>query len=102
MSADAWRICPKCKHEAESNRDTRILECSKSHGKIPALQYLADLEVANKPVELEETLREDYEVFTDESGNFYFSYGCRCQNCDFHHSEKIEKKVFQIKPKASK
>lgn len=98
MSADAWRICPQCKHSATAARETKILEVSASYGKIPAPKYLADLEAANKPIQLEETLREDYEVLTDEDGSFYFTYRCGCGKCGFGHTEKIDKLVFKIQP----
>lgn len=83
MSADNWRVCPKCKKTNESKGSL--------YGKVSEEEYLDSL---NQLKVDEETLREDYEIGIDERGEFYVDYSCRCQTCGFgfhyKHSQMLE------------
>jgi len=67
MSADAWRICPKCKASIEKDA----------------------------PKEQSETLREDFEVWMDEDGEFHVDYRSHCQVCGFGHKFAHTEKVLK-------
>lgn len=93
MSADNWGTCPKCKVKNDKANAERISEAEGKYGKIPSDEYRALIKEAEKPIEFEETLREDYEMHTDNAGLFYVSYSCRCDECGFqhkfHHDEQL-------------
>lgn len=93
MSADAWRICPKCTR-VESKKAVAEREADEAYGKVSKdewqrLQKYAD-SLRDEP---EETLREDYEIFMDEDGKLYINYRCSCGICGFSHHYEYEKKV---------
>lgn len=78
MSADAWRICPRCKIGAEKKASASVKNLAASYGKIPEPEYLemkAKIESAKPP---EETMREDYEIGMDEDGTLEISYRYSC------------------------
>jgi len=74
MSAYSWRICPRCKIKNDEANAKK-------------------LSGVEKPNELKETLREDYEIGIDEDGLFYVNYGGRCDECGlvykFNHEEEV-------------
>jgi hypothetical protein len=89
MSADAWRVCPKCLQKAENKKES-------SYGKVSEEQYLRILsELDNLKDEDIETLREDYEMFTNYEGKFYVSYSCSCSVCHFNFEYKYEKDLMK-------
>ena len=92
MSADRWGICPKCKFRAEQAQAQKILAAGESYGKVDPQDYLDAINEASKPIELSNTLREDYEISTDEDGHFEVSYRSSCRQCDhsftYTHSER--------------
>ena len=97
MSADNWRVCPRCKRKKIVEVEVSDAKLTKSYGKGSAEEYLAKVqkntELRASVAKLEETLREDYELSTDEDGEFFVSYGCRCSVCDFQFSFKHEESV---------
>ena len=93
MSADNWAICPKCKKANDKENNRRMLEAGEQYGKIPAEAFLKLSKEANVPVELETTLREDYEIGITETGEFYISYAGRCRDCGFEHIVEEEKQL---------
>ena len=94
MSADAWRVCPKCKHRAEVARNEKIKKADAAYGRITPDEWKRMNDDANKPIKLGETFREDYEILMDESGEFSIRYSGRCTKCgwghEFDHSECVE------------
>ena len=88
MGADNWGICPKCKNLNDENNRKRVLDVGKKYGKIPAEEYIKLAAEANKPIKLETTLREDYEIGTDLDGEFSVNYSCSCSVCGFKHQFK--------------
>lgn len=89
MSADNWATCPKCKIRVEAESNKLKLDAGKAYGKVSPEEYLVLFETANKPVKLDDTLREDYEIGITSDGKFYASYGGACQ-CGFSFSFKHE------------
>lgn len=84
MSADNWGICPKCIRV----KNKRIEE---AYGKVPKIEYERMLEEIKKPDV--RTLREDYEIYTDEDGFFSVSYYCQCSDCGFCHRFKYSEQL---------
>ena len=93
MSADNWGTCPKCKVNNEKANAKRISDAEKKYGKIPSDKFRALIKEAERPIELQETLREDYEMHTDLDGLFYVNYSCGCDECgfehEFHHKQQL-------------
>lgn len=95
MSADNWGVCPRCKKNFRGVKVDKKRETEAAYGKVSASEYLAMVaELANTPNdEIEETLREDYEIYTDEDGLFVVEYNGECSVCDYHvvfkHREKF-------------
>jgi hypothetical protein len=92
MSADNWRICPKCKIKHEENIAANQRRVSESYGKIPSDKYMDAVREIQNPKPLEQTLREDYEQGIDEDGEYSCLYraGCTVCNFSFTFSTKIE------------
>lgn len=93
MSADAWSICPRCLKQHEQRRQEALDNAQAAYGKIPADDYDAMLAKAiSIPARPEESLRQDWEIHTTETGKFYISYGCRCE-CGFEFSYQHEEQL---------
>lgn len=110
MSADNWMKCPKCIKCAEKSEMETMEKLGVSYGKIPEEQYLLLrnklLGESEQVKDLDETFREDYELGTDEDGNFEISYLGQCTNdkCRFRfeykYSEQVLKKENEVKDRA--
>jgi hypothetical protein len=94
MSADNWRVCFNCQRKAVKANEARIAKAEKSYGKVPPSEYLQLRTEAEKEIELDATLREDYEIGAYEDGEFLVSFTGRCQNClfefKFKHTEPMK------------
>jgi len=84
MSADNWAICPKCKKKVEQARADLLSRVETDYGKIAADEYLALVERSKQPLEIEHTLREDWETGIRQ-GEFRVFYGAHCETCGFSH-----------------
>jgi hypothetical protein len=93
MSADNWRDCPKCLAKAKADKVKREEAAEQAYGKVPKEEYLALLAEAGKPVEVEDTMREDYELGIDQNGKFYVIYRADCQDCPFVFTYRHEEIV---------
>lgn len=82
MSADNWTTCPSCEHDAEEARKARVRKARDAYGKVSEAEYLDLVRKAEKPVELEETLREDFSIGI-QGGAFGVSYRASCEHCGF-------------------
>lgn len=93
MSADAWRICPKCeKINSEGDREKAISAAKFLYGKVPQADWVRLMAQAEKVVDdPKETLREDYEIYMDESGFLNIHYRCGCDVCGFSHKYEVRK-----------
>ena len=94
MGANNWTICPRCMEKAVERKDQLQKEVAKNYGEIPVDQFNRLHAAAQKDINLEQTLREDYEFNMDDGGNFLASYRAHCSVCDFvyefEHSERID------------
>jgi hypothetical protein len=84
MSADNYGICPKCLLNATAEHANAELKMKQGYGKVEFSAFLKLKEEAEKPVDKEacKTLREDWELGTDEHGNFDVNYQCSCSKCE--------------------
>jgi hypothetical protein len=87
MSADRWGVCPKCRNNVK-------VELSEKYGKIPSEEYIAIIERSKTMEETVNcTLREDYQIATDETGEFTIYYGCSCEVCKFNFKYEYKKQL---------
>lgn len=93
MSADNWGMCPVCQKRANDDLATRMAAAAELYGKVPAEEWMATQTKAAKPVKLEYTLREDYEIGLGEDGRFYATYGGSCDVCGLEHRHKFEQQL---------
>ena len=93
MSADNWAICPKCKKMALDKQYEQLVKIRKKYGEMSPDEYEAAIFATNTPIELDETLREDYEFHIDEEGLFSAEYSARCDRCGFKHSFKHSEEI---------
>ena len=98
MSAENWAICPVCKAKNDKANAKRILDAEKKYGKIPSEDYIALAKEVSTPIEIEETLREDYGIGVDEVGVFYVDYECRCEKCGSRYTFKHAEPAARSKP----
>lgn len=95
MGADNWAICPVCRVEAIKAREKRYTKADAAYGKKPQGDYIALLAEAEKPIQLEQTLREDYGLGVGVDGVFGVSYRAHCTACQFafeyKHDEVAQK-----------
>ena len=83
MSADNWRVCPKCEKRILDERKKRESKIKAMYGKIPEDKYRKKMNGFLKPQKIEESFREDYDICTEDS-ILYISYSGRCENCGFN------------------
>ena len=93
MSADNWAFCPRCL-SIDVEKQNELQEAARNaYGKVSAEEYLSMLEASKMEPSKEPTLREDYEIETDELGEFHVNYGCSCDRCGFHFEFKYEEQL---------
>jgi hypothetical protein len=95
MSANNWRVCPACLRKAKANREELARNALAAYGKVPPDEYQAMSAEALKPVKLEETLREDYELGISEGGEFYVTYWGDCADCPFEFTYRHKEQVLR-------
>lgn len=89
MSATNWAYCPKCKEIEKRNHERVVEEWKSSCGKISPEDYDAN-RPSDKPIEIAETLREDYELWITDDLQFKMHYRASCENCGFEFSKREE------------
>ena len=82
MSATNWAYCPKCEANNKTEHKRKVEEWKESYGKISAEDYDAN-RPADEPPKLEETLREDYELWITDDLRFRMYYSASCESCGF-------------------
>lgn len=100
MSADNWGVCPRCLKKTEEDCDNLDKMITEGYGTIPAEDYLKLLEKSKElaakielPDDFDHTLREDYEMYTTETGTFFVSYRGECHVCGFSHKFEKEEQL---------
>ncbi len=100
MSADAWKICPRCLKKRKAEILKADIESSKAYGTVPLEEWQAMREAATSKanIPLGETFREDYEqgIATDYNGipvSYYVIYSGHCTVCDFGFDYNYQKEL---------
>lgn len=96
MSANRWSICPKCRITNELTREGLRQMVAAQYGKIDPEEWIKARDAADKPVELEETFREDFQQGMTEDGEYIVSYSGRCIACSFAHKFSHNEQVFKV------
>lgn len=100
MSATNWGICPVCKNNADKAQADLKQRAEDSYGKVSPEEYRKLYNQANPTVvNIQFTLREDYEIGIYNGNEFKVRYDANCTECGFSHTY-IHKET--INPKASK
>lgn len=89
MSADRWSICPKCTKIAKEQKATLKTKVETAYGKVSEQEYHRLLESAGKRVDLEETLRENFDIGIWDD-QFQVSYSGSCEKCGFKKEFKTQ------------
>lgn len=106
MSADNWRVCPKCTAKSLAGYDEKVKQLDEAtkkiqeaYGRVPLEEYMTLINKTDKSVqdievlELEDTLREDYEIYIDDAGEFSVNYSASCSVCKFSFTFKHTQKA---------
>jgi hypothetical protein len=96
MSADRWSACPICKRKAEAVQKELQEGVESAYGKLSRVEWEQRRDEAYKPIELEDTMREDYEIgITDRDTHleYYAIYSCSCEVCGFEFNDNREQKI---------
>lgn len=89
MGADNWAICPRCRVKAIKQRQKLYAKADKAYGVKTPDEYRALFVEAQQPLELKQTLREDYGIGVGIDGMFGVDYHARCE-CGFNFEYKNE------------
>lgn len=95
MSADNWSVCPRCYAKLKRITTLRKREVIAAYGKVSEEEYNKLRLKSKKPLQLEDTLREDFEQGVDKLGEYFVDYSCSCTTCDYSYkySYKCQTKV---------
>jgi hypothetical protein len=93
MSADAWRVCPKCKVKHDKAKAEAAEAAKQAYGKVT----VAEFDVLRKraecfPNQLQK-FTEYYEIYMDKDGTFNIRYDGECEECGFRFEFKHQEKV---------
>ncbi len=88
MSADNWSDCPQCiklyKEGIVADKETLV----EAYGKVGANEFITmktDLDNKVRGSYKTDTLREDYQLWIDENGEFIVNYRASCSDCGFEY-----------------
>ncbi len=83
MSADNWAVCPRCFDKMKLDAAKKAQEAKDEYGE----EWLKFHSLVWEPEpEPEPDLREDYEIYFGDDGEFVVSYHCKCAKCGFEFS----------------
>lgn len=83
MSADSWRVCPRCRQKELDRLGELSERVSAGYGVLPIEEFDALRSELAKGIDERkiQTFREDYEFYGAESGEVKYSYSGHCQVC---------------------
>lgn len=87
MSPKDWAVCPSCRRKAEQEHAAAKQALDDSYGAV-TLEKFRELEAElsdlyDKTIDMNESMREDYQLGFDGSGEFYVYYRASCADCGF-------------------
>ena len=96
MSPRNWRECPACVQKEKDRTKAAETALEAAYGKVTREKY-EEMKKECEYQDVEESLREYYEIKPTNDGVFYVSYSCSCDNCgiehSFKHTEDIKSKI---------
>lgn len=98
MSADAWRICPRCADNLELEKQKKRKQVEQFYGKVSPEEFLRLISEADDfdDAEPKPTFREDYEILMQSDGEFYVKYHGQCDVCNLTHEFKHIQQVYSL------
>ena len=96
MSADNWAQCPRCKARHQQALKDMRTKFAALYGTVPIEEFEQhrDLLATTEATKLQETLREDYEIYGAEDGVVEVRYACTCKTCglasEFRYSHTLD------------
>jgi len=94
MSADNWRVCPRCNNNIKGSFKRKAEE---SYGKVSLEKFNKIMKEAMKKEKQYDknkfTLREDFEIGILGDGKFFIDYTASCKICKFNHRVKKEEQL---------
>lgn len=95
MSADNWRVCPRCELNRVKQADKAAADAAKAYGKVPLVEYkrMEQKAAGIRDRNLDARFREDYDQGVGVTGVYSVSYHGSCQECGLEFSYKYETMV---------
>lgn len=97
MSANNYRLCPRCVRRAVAKQKEKRDRAEAAYGQVPAAEYCQLAAEADRdPTEkMPANFREDYQIATSERGVFFVRYHGECSLCDLAFSFSHQAKVLE-------
>ena len=84
MSANNWRVCPKCLVAKNEEKDKLVKVAEDAYGEVPKEEFFRLRREADEFIVPDcETFREDFNIGIDCCGELYISYYGECEKCGF-------------------
>ena len=83
MSANNYVVCPACRAKAFKERERSVEHAKAQYGKLSPEDFMNAMALAQKPIQLGSSLREDWEIGMDDDGEFGINYSASCSRCSF-------------------
>ena len=99
MSASRWTTCPRCSAEAHAAKAAQHEAARAAYGVLPIEEFERLRAEADKPIKIDETVREDYEFYGFEDGLVRARYKGACMKCGLEASFLYE---FPVKWEAAR
>ncbi len=91
MSADNWGTCPRCLLKRKEEKKKAFEYAASIYGQVPYEEYLEAYSLAkNMSDVIDDSLREDWDIGINDSGEFLASYTASCQDCGFEFKFRHE------------
>ncbi len=97
MSANNYRVCPRCATRAIEKYETGTKHLEEAYGQVTQEEYEKLKSELGEPPDLHkapDTLQERWELYTNVGGEFVVWYCCTCEACGFKfgfkHGEQLE------------
>lgn len=83
MSADGWKVCPRCVANWKANIDEATKALYDTYGKVPVEEFDRAREALTRKSaqSIGETFREDYEFYGAADGTVTADYSGGCSKC---------------------
>jgi hypothetical protein len=93
MSANNWRICPKCSAASNAAASEARKKTKEAYGCVSSTEYGKMVQQIKDWKSPGETLREDYELGVQKNGVFSVAYFATCTECGWSFEYRFETKT---------